>query len=740
MLNVPNAVAERTFMPDVRDSPSSHAISPYHGAMTLSRRIHPRAALGPRRTAGPRLATVLLIVAAALVPAAFAQSDAVPVVDLPVTRLVATTSGLATFEHAGVVTGTQELVLSVPVEAMDDLLQSLVLQDFGGGTIRPVRYGARDAIGRVLASYAFDLRQAPGLAELLAQARGEEIVLAGPELSGTLLSVEREDREGEPPEWFLTIVADDGLRRVPLSEARSIRFARADLQQELNDALAALAGDRARDQAELRIRFEGEGERQVRVAYVRDMPVWKTSYRLVVAEDGSADLQGWAILDNPTDLDLVDVDVTFLAGRPISFVTELFGPVYVERPRIAPDVAQQIVPEADAGAFADDVASEAEATRPSARAAADEGMAMMAAPLPAAPELQSTGVEAATSTARTASAYAYRIDEPVTVGRHASAMVPIVQATIPAQRLTVVDASTAAGAPLRAVSIDNDSDALLAAGTVTLYDEAGFAGNARLADLAPGGQRLLRYAGDLGVRVASESTSMPERIVSLRIDGGLLVSEVRLRTSTEYRIERDDDEDRLLVVEHPLRAGWEVVQPEGPAPLRSDDAWRFGVELGGADDAATGDPAVPVQARCDGEGACRFEVVLERVESRRLQIANLSSDRILLLLSQVEPSAADRSALEAIAELQLRVSDLDTAIAAQQTARDDIYREQNRIRENMRVLERNSSLYRRYLDDLADQEDELDVVLTAIERFRTERQAAQADLDAAIRSLSEAAD
>ncbi|MDZ7708415.1 MAG: hypothetical protein U5J97_11100 [Trueperaceae bacterium] len=647
---------------------------------------------------------------------------------------MATTSGLATFEHEGTVSGSQELVLSVPEAAMDDLLQSLVLQDLDGGTVRPVRYAARDALGRVLASYAFDLRETPGLAELLAQARGEELIIDGPsELRGTLLSVERVDEPDEAPAWFLTLVHDRGLTRLPLADVRSVRFEDEALQDELNAALAALARDRGANIGQLRIRFEGVGERRVRVAYVREMPVWKTSYRLVVGDDGSAELQGWAILDNPTDMDLNDVQVTFLAGQPISFVTELFGPVYVDRPRVSVDTGPQIVPEADAGALDGAQAESAFAPAPSAARAAD-GVAMMAAP--AAPELRGAGVEAAATGQRTASAYAYRVDEPVTVGRHASAMVPIVQATLPATRLTVVDPELANGAPLRAVRIENDSGALLAAGTVTLYDEAGFAGNARLADLAPGGERLLRYAGDLGVRVGSERETTPERVVSVRIDGGLLRSEVRHRAITRYRIARDDDEPRLLVIEHPAPDGWTVASPS-PDPVRTEDAWRFGVALGDAEDGAEENEALPVQLRCDGEEACVLEVALERTESQTTQITNLSSDRIAVLLQNVELDPADREALTRIAELQRRVAQLDAAIADQQRRRDDIHREQDRIRENMQVLERNSSLYRRYLSDLEAQEDELDVVLTAIEGFRSERTEATTRLNDAIRALPE---
>ena len=417
------------------------------------------------RRVGAGAALLALWVAA---PVALAQPAPA---DLPVTRLVATTSGLATFEHAGTVTGTRELVLQVPEEAMNDLLQSLVLQDLDGGTIRPVRYDARDPLERILASYAFDLRGAPGLAQLLAQARGERVEIEGPRsLGGTLLSVERQQVPDGPDTWHLTLAGENGLTRLPLSEVRSLRFVDDALQAELDAALAALARERGEDESRLRLVFEGEGERRVRVAYVREMPVWKTSYRLVVG-DGQADLQGWAILDNPTDMDLEDVDVTFLAGRPVSFVTELFDPVYVERPRVQVETGRQVVPEADAGAFAPEPEAQALRAAPAADEAADAALGMSAAP--AAPELAGAGVRSMAQAMRTGSAYAYRVDEPVSVGRYASAMVPIVQATVPALRTTVIDPGTASGTPYRAVRIENDSEALLAAGTVTLYDEAG---------------------------------------------------------------------------------------------------------------------------------------------------------------------------------------------------------------------------------------------------------------------------
>ena len=118
------------------------------------------------------LRTLVLPLLVLVAPLAVAQGD-VAIAELPVTRVVLFTTGVGYFEHAGTVVGDQEIELRVATGHMDDLLQSLVLADLDGGTVRPVRYGARDPLGRVLGSFSLDLSGDPTLAQLLAQARGE---------------------------------------------------------------------------------------------------------------------------------------------------------------------------------------------------------------------------------------------------------------------------------------------------------------------------------------------------------------------------------------------------------------------------------------------------------------------------------------------------------------------------------------------------------------------------------------
>ncbi len=661
--------------------------------------------------------------------AGFAAAQGAPVADLPVTRVVLSTAGVGYFEHAGTVDGDAELELRVASDQMDDLLQSLVLQDLDGGSVEPVRYGSRDPLGRTLASYALDLSGDPSLAELLAQARGEALTLrTDVAITGTLVNVERTTTDGGGQATLLTLSTPDGLQRVDLADVRDLRFEREALRADLDAALATLAASRDGDANVVRLRFEGNGERRVRVGYVREMPVWKPSYRLVLGEDGRADLQGWAIFDNPTHLDLVDVQVAFVAGRPISFISELFEPVYVERRRIGPAVAEGFAPPVDAGAFA-----------PSAmRFAAPEPSAPMADAMEAAPQLAGVGVAAMAEGVATGTSFSYVVRDPVSVGRFESAMIPVLLVDVAAPRMSFHDGRGPGGDPLRAVRLVNDSGLHLAAGPVTLFDASGFAGAALMDDVPPGESRLLSYAVDLEVDVASETSSEPESLTAVALRGGLLETVHRLRLRTIVRV-TGGDEARFVVVELPQRTGYDVVSPT-PAPVTTARALRFGVALTG-DPTAAGDlpddPGVPTHLTCAPTDACRLEVVFERTEARTLALADVAADRLALFLENPTIDADDRAVLEAVVDLRRRLSDVNAAAAERRARLDAVFRDQERVRQNMGALDRNSSLYRRYLADLEAQEDEVDAIEAALAERTEERRTLEAALADLIAGLAE---
>ena len=128
---------------------------------------------------------------------------------------------------------------------------------------------------------------------------------------------------------FLNLVTERGIRSLQLDKVDRFQLEDAGLQEELNRALAAVAGARDQDKKPVDIRFNGTGERRVRLGYVVETPIWKASYRLVLAGDDPGDrkpkatLQGWAIVENQTDNDWNNVRLSLVSGRPISFTENL---------------------------------------------------------------------------------------------------------------------------------------------------------------------------------------------------------------------------------------------------------------------------------------------------------------------------------------------------------------------------------------------------------------------------------
>ncbi len=68
------------------------------------------------------------------------------------------------------------------------------------------------------------------------------------------------------------------------------------------------------------------------MGYVQETPIWKTSYRLVLSDAKKPFLQGWAIIENPSEEDWTDVQLSLVSGRPISFTMDLYQPTYIPRP------------------------------------------------------------------------------------------------------------------------------------------------------------------------------------------------------------------------------------------------------------------------------------------------------------------------------------------------------------------------------------------------------------------------
>src|SRR6201999_3577419 len=83
------------------------------------------------------------------------------------------------------------------------------------------------------------------------------------------------------------------------------------------------------------------------VSYVSEVPVWKTTYRIVVPSDAKRQplLQGWAVVDNTIGEDWKDVELSLVAGAPQSFIQQISQPYYARRPEVAMPQSYQMTPQ-----------------------------------------------------------------------------------------------------------------------------------------------------------------------------------------------------------------------------------------------------------------------------------------------------------------------------------------------------------------------------------------------------------
>ena len=644
--------------------------------------------------------------------------------ELPLTSVVLYSTGVGYFQRSGRVVGDASIELRFKTKDINDLLKSMTVQDFGGGSVASVNYSPRDPVNQTLKTLAVNLTSNPGVSGILAQVRGHDVDVAfGSQTrrSGTIIGVEQKaglDNRSAP---YLNLLTSAGIQSFPLEDITSIRLVDPRLQGELELALALLDESRRTDEKRVAFEFRGEGERNVQVGYLLETPVWKTTYRLVLDEESTHFLQGWAIVENPTEEDWRDVRLALVSGRPVSFKMDLYQPIYVPRPTVALELAPSVRPqtyEAERRPAAPAPSAERSAV-PGAAMLGFEGEAFLRDDYDEEMDLAS-GVESAAQGGQAGAFFRYTVERPVTLPRQESAMVPIVNQEIQGELFGIYNAAAHAVHPFNAVRLENGTGLHLLGGPVTVFEAGAYAGDAQLPTLPPGASRLISYSLDLDTQVEADSESLPARLVGSRIANGGLYVDYLYRLETAYRVRSLRNRERRILLEQAIRSGWELVQPQEPES-RTAGYYRFLVEL----ESGSGEAEVLKE----------LLVAEQRKAEQQISLTSISDAQIQSYLNTPEISQGVKAALKGILERRTELNDTVRRKNEQDQKRSQIYREQERIRANMERLDKDSELFQRYVDLLDDQENQLAVITRAIEELSAEERLLRERLADYIQSL-----
>jgi hypothetical protein len=697
-----------------------------------------------------RFASLLLVVLTILPPMQ-AQGPA-NANALPVRRIMLYKHGVGYFERSGNTSGGADIVLEFKASEMNDVLKSLTLLDRSGGRVTGVSYESSDPINKQLENFGFNVQPGAGIAEVLDQFKGAKITITGPTgapVHGSILGARRTQNDKIEIQ-FLTLLLDSGdIRAFPVTESTSLRLEDARNQRDLANYLTIVAGGQHRDLRALRIR-PGTAK-ELTIGYVVEAPVWKSSYRLVFdsAKAGQALLQGWAIVDNPTNEDWKDVELSLVSGLPISFTQNLYAPHYMHRPEVALPFEMAVAPHAYEGQIFDREKKDVAAAPPPAARPGDyrQSAQLMAktanapssapsyealssgggggrgvvggVPAMARAEAMADAISPATQGMELGELFEYRVDKRFDIPRHESAMIPFVQSEMKAERVLLFDPAAGRQVPFDAVLLTNTSKLTLDGGAITVLDGDRYLGEALIENMKPGENRPVSFAVDLGTRITTAFDSHNDQITSVKAHRGIITTTSKNVEVKTYTIRNSDDKARTLILQHPVRSGWKLSSSTTKPEETTAQNYRFRVALASKD-------------------VSKIAVSEEMEYPSTIAVNNLNSDILAMYVRSKTISPEAQQKLQAIVAQKDRLAEIQNRITTRQQEITDLRQDQDRLRQNinnLRGLPGQEGQVNSYAAKLATQEKTMEGWQASLTTERANLRTAQQELDRMMTAL-----
>lgn len=331
-----------------------------------------------------------------------------------------------------------------------------------------------------------------------------------------------------------------------------------------------------------------------------------------------------------------------------------------------------------------------------------------------------SGVEAAATGSEVGDLFEYRIDQPITVLRDRSALIPILQTRMDGERISIYNEGTRRDRPMGGMLLKNTSTLTLEDGALTVIDGDAYAGEALLERLKPSEQRLISFALDLGtlVNVRVKEDRAPTFMV--RVVNGVFQAHYHQTNQKTYVLTNQTDKPRVVYIEHPLRDGWvlstDTQKPDG----KSSRYYRF---------------RVPLEAHQKVE----FAVTERRALMDSYALLNFTRPDLELFVSRNYIDANTRAVLEKIIDIKSRMAAAEARIEAIDQEVTEIGTDQQRLRDNIKALTATAEarqLITRYVSKADTQETRLEQLTKDKQAQQAEATRLQAELESLVRGVA----
>ena len=642
--------------------------------------------------------------------------------DLPIREVVLYKHGVAYFERAGELKPGETARLDFKAADMNDVLKSLTLTDRNGAKVTGIRYDASETLEKRLEDFPFTVGRESSLANFLDQMKGAtlELKLGSESVSGAIVSARLvksvdKDKPAAERETVMLMMDSGEMRVFDLGAASAVRFSDPKLQSLLKDYLGVLSQARSKDRRGIYIDSTGTTVREMIARYMTPAPVWKSSYRLIFGQEAQPTLEGWAIIDNTSGDDWINVRLSVVSGKPISFISKLYEPRYIQRPEAELAENRAVSPQVFSGVSGGGAgASPAAPAREAMRLKASAGLLDQVGVIDANSLFVRDSTLASTAEGRDAGElFEYSFASPVTVKKGESAMLPFLQQKVTTRRLLIYSENFGLHA-MDAAEITNSTGKTLDGGPITVYDAGSYAGEALVETLKAGDKRLISYGVDLGTRLTTAFDTTRDLVREIHLRRGMLTTRSAVQETKTYTIRNVDARPKTLIIEHPERTGYKLLDQK---PLETTaTAYRFEVKL-----APSATDTFPVRE--------------ERVYDQTIALTNATPDQFTIWLQNKTLSDAARRQLQQIAQKKREIADNDAASKRADADLRDLSQDQQRLRENIASLNKISGQQdqvQQYARQLAAAETKMAALRDTQSQLRRTRTTLESELDSLI--------
>ena len=647
-----------------------------------------------------------------------------------VKRVIIFKHGVSYYILEGILKGTGKFELEFKIDEMNDILKSLfVLDTSENGYISSISYDAALETSQLLKSIMLNIPDRDSFSSLITQIKGADVNLTiggAKKVSGTIMGIEFVEKlskvEKITEKLLILLQEDDSIAKYNFSEIKSLEILNEEIKKDLKFFLDTVIAGKKKDAKKIIINCESGGdddaERNIFVSYIRESPIWKTSYRLIMSKQQELEqkclLSGWSLIENTTNQDWEDIELSLVAGLPVSFIYAFYRPIFIQRPVIHPPKILSARPtEIEEGLemekFEDYAMAEmaalpskkrAKAMSKSARpppAPASGGFGRMQSVMSDTEIYDKVKSQVKTQTKDLGELFEYNISNPVTIKRKQSALVPILTESIKSNRILLYNKNDHDKNPNACLEITNNTNLTLETGPATIIYDDNLAGEAIIPFLNKGDTRLLNYAIEQAVIITHEQESENLRVHRVTFGSGYSYEYYYTNMTTTYKIKNKTEQEKELYLDHPKTYEYKVIE-KPVEPEETTNYWRFKLTLKPKD-------------------AVVFKLKEQRENYSSNYIWNFNKEDLLKRVGfYVKQKFIDpdlETKLKEIAGLIQTLNDLRSKDEKLNEERDIMTDEQVRLRENISVLGEDSqsiSLKERYIKKLNTQESRFEEI------------------------------